>query len=383
MITLADASCALKLFVGKGTCAVAGGTVVADVNCSASVTPRDARCIHKQVVNGSCAFCGESGAAPVSVASTPLVTAGPVWESDDTLNVSLFVAGVPSLESFGFTLETEHTAHVAGVVRSGATSAFEALEVGVGDPSWIGGYTLAGVSAVSTVELVRLRFVVDPGTGSDLFIGGFVDDLQGAGSLILHLGAGGGNVPVLFTRFEAVLEDGAVDVRWELTNDEAMESFTLYRREGAASLAGVIAQGPVNSGAGSHLDRSAEAAKTYHYEMLVRTRDGDAFRSPIATVTTPTSLLVLGQNHPNPFNPQTTIPYELPKAAQAVHARLMILDTAGHVVRTLVDENQTGGSRQAVWDGRNDVGGTVSSGVYFYVLDAGGERRTRKLVLLK
>ena len=323
---------------------------------------------------------------PVSVTSTPLVTAGPVSESDDTLNVSLYVAGVPSLESFGFNLMTDPRVRLVGLLRRGATSTFEAMEVGVGDPGeprWIGGYSLTGVPAVSKVELVRLRFVVDSGSGGYAFIETFVDDLAGAGFVIVDLISGGDPTPVLFTRFEAVLENGGVDVRWELTNDEAMESFTLYRRAGAASLADVIAQGPVNTGAGSYFDRSTADGTTYRYEMLVRTRDGGAFRSPVATVTTPTRLLVLGQNHPNPFNPQTTIPYELPNTAQAVHARLVILDTAGRVVRTLIDEDQSGGLREAVWDGRNDVGSTVSSGVYFYVLDAGGERRTRKLVLLK
>jgi flagellar hook assembly protein FlgD len=52
-------------------------------------------------------------------------------------------------------------------------------------------------------------------------------------------------------------------------------------------------------------------------------------------------------------------------------------------VRTLVDEAQAGGTRSVVWNGRDDNGNAVSSGVYFYVLDAGKERLTRKLVLLK
>jgi hypothetical protein len=117
--------------------------------------------------------------------------------------------------------------------------------------------------------------------------------------------------------------------------------------------------------------------------------DGAA-RLPIVWDGTPTpvidaapSSLALGQNHPNPFNPQTAIPYTLPNGSAPVHVRLSIHDVAGKVVRTLVDEAQAGGPREVVWDGRDDRGGPVSSGVYFYVLAAGGERRTRKLVLLK
>jgi len=52
-------------------------------------------------------------------------------------------------------------------------------------------------------------------------------------------------------------------------------------------------------------------------------------------------------------------------------------------VRTLVDEEQVAGSRAAIWNGRDDAGHAVASGVYFYVLDAGKQRLTRKLVLLK
>lgn len=91
--------------------------------------------------------------------------------------------------------------------------------------------------------------------------------------------------------------------------------------------------------------------------------------------------LALGQNHPNPFNPQTTIRYDLPPGT--THVRLWILDVAGHIVRTLVDESQTGGTRSVVWNGSDDRGESVSSGVYFYVLDTGGKRLAKKLVLLK
>jgi hypothetical protein len=95
------------------------------------------------------------------------------------------------------------------------------------------------------------------------------------------------------------------------------------------------------------------------------------------------SGLVLHQNHPNPFNPQTVIPYELPMSERSQRVRLWILDISGRIVNTLVDENQPGGSYRVEWQGKDDRGEAVSSGVYFYVLDAGGERRTRKLVLLK
>lgn len=191
----------------------------------------------------------------------------------------------------------------------------------------------------------------------------------------------GTSVPVLISSFEAKAAGDGVDVRWALAGDENAERFTLLRRVETVTAPSVVGQGVVTGTTGSFHDDSVEPATTYHYELIVRTSGGDEFRSPVATVTTPAIELALGQNHPNPFNPQTTIPYTLP--AGATHVRLAIMDVAGKRVRTLVDETQSGGTKEVIWDGRDDRGGAVSSGVYFYVLDAGNRRLTRKLVLLK
>jgi hypothetical protein len=191
-----------------------------------------------------------------------------------------------------------------------------------------------------------------------------------------------GPVPVLFAQFDARVLDGGVRVQWELSSDEAMTRYTVFRREKNGS-AQSIQEGSVDNTRGSYLDRGAEAGKTYQYDLLVRNADGDEFRSSLATVTMPAAELALYQNMPNPFNPQTTIRYDLPSGAGATRVRLAIMDSAGHRVRVLVNETQDQGSHSVIWNGRDDAGNTVSSGVYFYVLDAGKDRLTRKLVLLK
>jgi len=88
----------------------------------------------------------------------------------------------------------------------------------------------------------------------------------------------------------------------------------------------------------------------------------------------------LAQNHPNPFNPSTTIAFELSVAA---HARLSIYDVTGGRVRALVDDDLSAGPHNVVWDGIDERGNRVSSGVYYYRLDAGGSSATRRMVLLK
>lgn len=88
----------------------------------------------------------------------------------------------------------------------------------------------------------------------------------------------------------------------------------------------------------------------------------------------------LVQNFPNPFNPTTTIAFSL---ARRSHVVLAIYDVRGALVRTLINEPRATGNYRVEWDGRNNAGASVSSGVYFYRLNAGGFRSTKKMVLLK
>ena len=91
------------------------------------------------------------------------------------------------------------------------------------------------------------------------------------------------------------------------------------------------------------------------------------------------------RNYPNPFNPETWIPYRL---AQDAFVTLTIYDGSGQVVRTLDVGHQTAAiyesrSKAAYWDGRNDLGESVASGLYFYTLTAGDYSATRKMLILK
>lgn len=88
----------------------------------------------------------------------------------------------------------------------------------------------------------------------------------------------------------------------------------------------------------------------------------------------------LFQNYPNPFNVTTQIRYALPEDAKV---RLEIFNILGQRVRVLVDEFQTAGNKQVVWDGRNDSGDQISSGVYFYRINAGKFHDVMKMSLLK
>jgi hypothetical protein len=90
--------------------------------------------------------------------------------------------------------------------------------------------------------------------------------------------------------------------------------------------------------------------------------------------------LTLGQNSPNPFNRSTVISYEL--SAEG-HATLNVYDTAGRLVRTLVHGEKKAGLYRTEWDGKDQHGRTVGSGVYFYSFHAGSFADTRKMILFR
>ncbi len=92
------------------------------------------------------------------------------------------------------------------------------------------------------------------------------------------------------------------------------------------------------------------------------------------------AALRLEQNAPNPFNPQTTIRYMLDRPGRTL---LRVYDVRGARVRTLVDEPQGAGAHAVDWDGRDDRGRAVASGVYFYRLETPAGHLTRKMTILK
>ena len=88
----------------------------------------------------------------------------------------------------------------------------------------------------------------------------------------------------------------------------------------------------------------------------------------------------LFQNYPNPFNPSTTIEYMVGTESPV---EITIFNVKGQRIRRLVDETRAPGKYRAVWDGRNDRGVTVSTGMYFYRLRVGSYSSVKKMLLLR
>ena len=86
----------------------------------------------------------------------------------------------------------------------------------------------------------------------------------------------------------------------------------------------------------------------------------------------------------NPFNPSTTITFDIPGLpSEKQHVTVTVYDIRGRRVTTLIDSDLEPGSHKVHWNGRNDIGESVSSGFYLYTLKAGGEVYTRKMTILK
>lgn len=101
--------------------------------------------------------------------------------------------------------------------------------------------------------------------------------------------------------------------------------------------------------------------------------------SPVSQ-DSPIKVFRLAQNHPNPFNPITNIKFSVAKDA---HVDLAVYDLSGRRIATLVNETRAQGEHSVTWNGTDDAGGTVPSGMYFYKFVSNGETSSRKMTLVK
>ncbi len=92
------------------------------------------------------------------------------------------------------------------------------------------------------------------------------------------------------------------------------------------------------------------------------------------------SVFALHQNSPNPFNPTTSIKYDMPKAGDV---QIAVFNVLGQRVTDLVNGYQEAGSHEVVWNGKDDAGSSVASGIYFYRIKTSEYSDTKKMVLLK
>lgn len=218
------------------------------------------------------------------------------------------------------------------------------------------------------------------------FNGDGTDDLcyfSSIDTLAVYLGKA--PTATLLRSFHMRFEQGrGVVIDWEVRGTEDCERFVISRSVGDEPLS-VLAEVPVVSGkdAYSYTDRQVETAtgEKIEYRLDVYEKDGSRRLLTLEELLIPEAGLRFYQNYPNPFNPGTRIVFDLP-AREMVW--LEIYDVTGRLVRRLVAGRELGpGPEEEFWDGRNEEGQRVSSGVYHCTLRAGKETISRKLVLIR
>jgi hypothetical protein len=187
--------------------------------------------------------------------------------------------------------------------------------------------------------------------------------------------------PTLINAFAAWAVDGGIELMWNVFSDEGIKGYRIYRSaEGEAVNTVVNPEGLIPPAATKYIDDDVRSGKSYRYTLGVVQEDGYEVRSRTVTVQTTVQTLALHQNHPNPFNPATTISFALP---ERVRVNLSIYTLEGRLVKTLVDDALDEGIKEFEWDGTDASGNSVGSGVYFYRLKAGKRMLTKKMNLLK
>ncbi len=117
----------------------------------------------------------------------------------------------------------------------------------------------------------------------------------------------------------------------------------------------------------------------YGLAIFINTGLGPTAVDDPGTVTLPAGF-ALSQNYPNPFNPITRIEYTVGRAS---NVKLEIFNILGELVRTLVSQARRPGKYEVQWNGVDDGGHSVASGMYFYRLTVGDEVQAKKMILLK
>ena len=175
-----------------------------------------------------------------------------------------------------------------------------------------------------------------------------------------------------------------VQLDWKTSNETGNLGFDVLRSSTKSGPYQAINDGLIASrrdGIYSFVDSTAAAGRTYFYKLEDIDRGGIRTQSDVLqiTVNVPKEFMLL-QNYPNPFNPKTKIRFQLP---QAVETRIGIFNIRGQHVRTLIHEPLEPGYHDIEWDGRNDESLPVSSGIYYYRIQAGEYTSTKKMVLIK
>lgn len=187
-------------------------------------------------------------------------------------------------------------------------------------------------------------------------------------------------VDVAITAFDCSYSGEAVILRWITRFDSPFDGFHVYRSEqGEERFSRINPELLPAGGTNEYTDENVIPGESYDY-CIGAVEGNEVIRSFTVSISLPPKPLTLYQNFPNPFNPVTTIKFFNPRPE---HIALTIYDSGGRKIRSLIDADKGTGWHTVKWNGTNDSGNGVGSGVYYYRLTAGKKVITKKLVMLR
>jgi hypothetical protein len=178
-----------------------------------------------------------------------------------------------------------------------------------------------------------------------------------------------------------LIESGDINLNWSVS--AGVESWDLLRKRPDAEYELLAAELRADqAGTVIYRDLTVEEGLVYIYRL--QSSADDEFYAETEGIEIPVQAARMYQNYPNPFNPMTRIAYTVPGGASSVQNVLLnVYDVRGALIKTLVNSPVTGGRHIVTWDGTNNRGSQVSSGVYFSRFSTGGHNEVKKMLLLR
>lgn len=196
------------------------------------------------------------------------------------------------------------------------------------------------------------------------------------------------SLPIELAFFSASVVNSQVLLKWATNSESNNYGFRVYRSQETDGpyqlLSQEIIQGAANSTEHrdyAYLDAAVEANVTYYYKLADLDREGGVrFHGPVNIKTAGPTAYSLEQNYPNPFNGETRINFSMKEAGVV---ELQVLNLNGQLVRTLLRRTMEPGNHFAVWNGRDDQGRFMSSGIYLYQIHANEFQHVHKMHYVK
>lgn len=190
-------------------------------------------------------------------------------------------------------------------------------------------------------------------------------------------------IPVELTSFTGAADNLDVTLNWSTATELNNNGFEVQRKTNKDFVTVGFVKGngtSTNSHDYSFVDKQVQPG-VYYYRLKQIDFNGKYEYSKIIEVTVFEKLTYsLMQNYPNPFNPETSIKYSI---AQNSKVTIKIFNLAGKEVTTIINKEMPAGAYEVKWDGKDEYGISVPSGVYFVKLNAGTFVQTKKMMLLK